>query len=92
MGLDINGTQFILYAKTLGVDFIHTAMIGRQGLHLSPSDLKANLLKFGFSFDDRSIERIFTETNHYAEEFFRFLGSEEIHSLDYSGYEGATYP
>ena len=91
MGLDINGTQFILYAKTLGVDFIRTATIGRQGLHLSPSDFKANLLKFGYSFDDRSIERIFTESNRYAEAFFRSLGSEEVHSLDYSAYEGATY-
>lgn len=92
MGLDINGTQFVLYAKTLGVDFVRTATIGRQGLHLSPSDLKANLLKFGFfSFDDKSVERIITENNHYAEGLFRSIGSEEVHSLDCSDYEGATY-
>ena len=91
MGLDINGTQFILYAKTIGVDFTRTAMIGRQGLHLSSSDFKANLLNFGFSFDERSIERIFNESNHYAEEFFRSLGAKEVHSLDNSDYEGATH-
>ena len=46
---------------------------------------------FGFSFDERSIERIFTENNNYAEEFFLSLGAKEIHSLDISDYEGATH-
>ncbi len=40
MGLDINGTRFMLYAKTLGVDYSRSAMVGRQGLHLSPSEFK----------------------------------------------------
>jgi hypothetical protein len=91
MGLDINGTQCILYAHTLGVDFTRTAMIGRQGLHLSSSDFKANLLKFGYSYDDGSVEHMFAERNNYAETFFRSLGSQEIHSIDYSDYEGATH-
>src|SRR5262249_7595053 len=91
MGLDVNGTQFILYAKTLGVDFTRTALIGRQRLHLSPSDLKDNLVKFSFSFDEMIIKRIFTADNGYAEEFFRSLGAKDVHSFDNSNYEGATH-
>jgi hypothetical protein len=91
MGLDVNGTQFVLYTKTLGVDFTRMAMIGRQGLHLSPDDLKRNLAKFGFSFDETMIDRIFSADNGYAEEYFRTFGAKEIHSFDNSDYEGATH-
>ncbi len=49
MGLDINGTRFMLYAKSLGVEFSRSAMIGRQSLDLSRSDFKKNLMEFGFS-------------------------------------------
>ncbi len=40
MGLDLNGVHFLLYAKNLGVDFKKTAMIGRQSLDLTKSELK----------------------------------------------------
>lgn len=91
MGLDVNGTQFMLYAKTFGVDFTRMAMIGRQGLHLSSDDLKDNLAKFGFAFDEMMIDRIFKANNGYAEEYFRTVGAKEIHSFDNSDYEGATH-
>lgn len=91
MGLDVNGTQFILYAKELGVDFTRTATIGRQGLHLNPSEFKKNLVKFGFSFDEKIVEQIFAENPPYAEEFFRFLGAKDVHSFDNSDYEGVSY-
>jgi len=91
MGLDVNGARFILYARTLGVEFTRTAMIGRQGLHLSPLELRASLQRFGFSFDDALIERVFSENGGYAERFFRSLGAQEVHSFDHSDYEGATH-
>ncbi len=91
MGLDINGTRFVLYAKTLGVDYSQSAMIGRQGLHLSPSAFKSNAVELGFSFGEGTIDSIFTEDDGYAEEFLRCLGANEIHSFDSSNYEGATH-
>ena len=91
MGLDVNGTQCVLYAKTLGVDFARTATIGRQGLHLRSSVFRDNLVKFGFSFSEAIIDRIFAKNNGYADEFFRSLGAKEVHSFDNSNYEGATY-
>lgn len=91
MGLDINGVQFILYAQSLGVEFSRTAMIGRQGLHLNPSDFQAILVKFGFAFDEDTIDHVFKKNSGYAEEFFRCLGAKNVHAFDKSAYEGATH-
>lgn len=91
MGLDINGIQSILYAKVQGVDFSKTAMIGRQGLHLSQSEFRNNLVNFGFSFDESIIEQIFTKEAPYAEDFFLSLGAKIVHSYDNSDYEGASH-
>ncbi|MBN1543417.1 hypothetical protein JW992_14855 [candidate division KSB1 bacterium] len=91
MGLDVNGTQCILFAKTLGVDFTQTATIGRQRLHLSPADLKYNLQKFGFSVDGNQVERIFSQDKGYAEALFRYLGARDVNSFDHSNYEQATH-
>jgi SAM-dependent methyltransferase len=91
MGLDRNGTQFILHAKAQGVDFSQTAMIGRQGLHLKPAQLRENLQKFGLLWDDEAVARVFSENGGYAEAFLKRLGAEEVHSFDNSSYEGATH-
>ncbi|HEV2500456.1 MAG TPA: hypothetical protein VGY31_12830 [Terriglobia bacterium] len=92
MGLDVNGTRFLLYAKRLGVDFSRSAMVGRQYFsRISPSDMKRNLTEFKFVFDEDTIERIFNENKGYAEPFLQFLGAQETHSFDISGYEGATH-
>jgi len=91
MGLDINGTQFLLHAKAQGADFSRTAMIGRQGLYLKPADFRALLARFGVAWSDEVIAQVFTETQGYAEALLRRLGAEEAHSVDYSSYEGATH-
>lgn len=89
MGLNINGTQCILYAKKAGLDFSRTALIGRQSLYITASDLQKNLKKFGFSADNETIRHI-TGNNRHSEDFFRFLGAETVDSFDYSDYEGAN--
>lgn len=91
MGLDINGTRFLLYCRTLDVDFARTAMIGRQGLHLSRRDLKHVFESFGYEIDVRQIDSIFNQTNGYAEHLLTCLGAKEVDSFDISGYEGATH-
>lgn len=91
MGLDINGTRFLLYCRTLDVDFARTAMVGRQGLHLSKRNLKGVFESFGFKVDDRQINSIFNQTDGYAEHLLTCLGAKEVHSFDKSGYEGATH-
>ena len=66
-------------------------MIGRQGLHLSKSDLRACFAKSGSKLSSDDAERAFTEGASYAEPLFRLLGASSIESLDASGYEGATH-
>jgi len=91
MGLDKNGTKFLLYAKLLGVDFAKTATLGRQGLHLSPDDLKENIKIFQYQIEDEMLNNFFINNNGYAEEFIQYLGANYVHSFDYSKYEGSTY-
>ena len=88
MGLDVNGVRSLLYARTLNVDFSRTAMIGRQCLHLTKADMRGSLQHFGYSVGPEQIDSIFS--NSYAEPFLSFLGSRDVHSFDYSPYEGAT--
>jgi hypothetical protein len=91
MGLDVNGTRFLLYAKTQGVCFGKTAMIGRQKLNLDVRSLRQNLLEFGYVVTKGEVERLLTENNGYAEPFLKMLGASAISSFDASDYENATH-
>lgn len=90
MGLDANGTRFLLYARLLGIDFSRTSMIGRQHLNLEPSQLRANFRLLDLPVDEDTITRIFNANDGYAEELLRHLGAVEVESIDNSSYEGAT--
>lgn len=91
MGIDKNGARFLLYAKLSGVDFSSTMMIGRQSLHLKPSELAAAVKQFGFTCDQDTIEMVYKRDQGYADEFIRCIGGQRIDSIDYSSYEGATH-
>ena len=86
MGLDINGTKFLLFAKKHGVSFAETAMIGRQSMLIDAETLGRNLRLFGHdAFNAGSLIE-----SGYAESFLKFLGADEIVSFDVSDYETAT--
>ena len=89
MGLHLNGLRFLLYAKSVGVDFTKTAFIGRQGLHLSFNQF-CNVLtsEFNYDVDPKTLKAIY---NPYADALLRYLGAEEVDSFDYADYEGATH-
>lgn len=89
MGLDANGTKFLLYAAREGVRFERTAMIGRQGLHLSPRALRGNLTRFGHACSPSEAAAMLADGG-YAEPFLRILGATDVRSFDASDYEGAT--
>lgn len=91
MGLDFNGARFLLYAHRLGISFEQTAMIGRQSLDLTKAELSKSLADFGYGIDDELINKIFTKDRGYAEPLLSYLGAQEIHSFDFSTYEGATH-
>ena len=89
MGLDSNGTKFLLYAKARqGVSFENMAMIGRQTLNLTAEQLHNNLQKFGVQ--TANADEILNGADGYAEPFIKVLDADEITSFDASDYENAT--
>jgi hypothetical protein len=91
MGLDVNGVRALFYSNRLGVDFTKLAMIGRQCLHLTKAELKANIREFNFKATSENLNCIFDKDSGYAEELLRCLGANHVDSFDNSTYEGATY-
>ena len=90
MGLSINSTKFLMYAKTQGVCFARTATIGRQGLHLSAAALRKNLSDFGYSLTRHEVDDLLRMAGGFAEPFIGMLGAAEINSFDASEFEGAS--
>lgn len=87
MAFDINGTKFLLYARQRGVSFARTAMIGRQEMHITEADLRANLRMFGADPPAAGTESLAAD---YAEPFLELLGAGEVVSFDASTYENAS--
>jgi SAM-dependent methyltransferase len=90
MGLDLNGTRLLLYASQRGLDLRRTAMLGRQGLHLSAEQLAQNLTEFGRPTTVKQAKMMMESQNGYCEKFLQTLGAEEILSFDFSAYEEAS--
>lgn len=90
MGLDSNGVRLLLHARSMGVRFERTAMIGRQELFLSRKALAGALESYGLGAGADAAS-ILSENKGYAEPFLRALGATEVHSYDNSTYEGATH-
>lgn len=90
MGLNIHGTKSLMYAKTQGVCFTRTAMIGRHELHLSADALRTNLLDFGYFAAANEVNDLMGEAGGFAEPLLGALGAIEICSFDSSKYEGAS--
>jgi hypothetical protein len=90
MGLDIHGTKSLMYAKTQGVRFTRTAMIGRQELHLSADALGTSLLDFGYLAAANAVNDLIGKAGGFAEPLLEALGAIEICSFDSSEYEGAS--
>lgn len=90
MGLDVNGTKFLLFARQRGVDFRETATIGRQGLYLTDEAFAKNLALYGAPEPLAAARRLLAESSGYAEPFLTHLGAKSVRSIDASSYEGAT--
>ena len=90
MGINVNGLRFLLYAKSTGVDFSRTAMIGRQGLHLAFNQLSHIFKKeFSYDVDNKTLKAIYDKK--YCDDLLRYLGANIVHSFDYSDFEGSTH-
>lgn len=81
MGFDINGIRLLINAKQLNINFEKVITIGRQGMDVSENSFYQLLAK-------SNLEKI--KFDKYFEPFLQLLGAKITHSLDASGYEGAT--
>src|SRR5437016_4895642 len=85
MGLDTPSVQFLCAAKSMGVDFATTAMIGRQSFWPGEDALEAVFSTVGVDLD----AAVFLRNNPFGEGFFKVLGANDVVSVDYSEYEAA---
>ena len=86
MGLGASSVMFLCAAKSLGVDFSQTAMIGRQSFWPGEPTLRRVFATHRINCDAKA----FVRDNKFAEEFFKLLGAKEIQSFDVSSYEKAS--
>jgi hypothetical protein len=86
VGLDNASIKFACAAKSLGVDFSNTVMLGRQRLLPNANTVQEVFAIHGIKRQPTE----FLEANKWGEEFFTLLGAREINSMDYSSYEGAS--
>jgi hypothetical protein len=89
MGFNRVGTKLLLHAKSQGVDFEKTITIGRQGIHTDADTLQKHLLRYGYTHVDS--KQIISTDNGYADSLLKILGAREVHSIDASNYESATF-
>lgn len=90
MGLDANGARFLLHARSMGVSFDKTLMIGRQDLHLS-QETRVDLIREYRTHCVPDAEKTLQQsTSEYAEDFISCLGATTVESMDHSSFEGAA--
>jgi hypothetical protein len=90
MGLDKNGSRFILSCKEeLNVSLDCVATIGRQDLHTNKKDLSAILDSFYLQYDEEKLDSIIK--NKFCEKYLEFIGAGSVESFDNSDFEKATY-
>jgi hypothetical protein len=87
MGLDAAAVKFVCAAKSSGVDFSETLMVGRQDFFPQPKALER---VFSILNINRDVERYLND-NDFSEDFFRLVGAKDVSSIDYSSFEDATF-
>lgn len=90
MGLNANAIRHILIAKSLGVNFAETVMIGRQRLFLTPEELRTLLADHGDTVTVAEAQELVHSKHEYAEPLLERLGAREVRSVDTSDWERAT--
>jgi hypothetical protein len=87
MGIDIASVQLLCCAKSMGVDFSDTMMVGRQTVDGPPDAIASILSAIGTPREQTSA----ILQGQFAEPLFALLGATQVSSVDASGYENATH-
>jgi len=86
MSVDTASAKILCAAKSMGVDFDRTAMLGHQHFLPSRIALEKVFAALNISEDAKS----FIDKHVFADEFLGLLGANRVDSIDYSTYEGAS--
>lgn len=87
MALTKNCSTFLFYAKSLGVSFDKSLMLGRLNLYVSKEDMASDIAKF--KVGAKNPQEV-TFKDEYSEPLFEVLGASLIDSMDFSAYEKAS--
>lgn len=87
MGFDNSVVQLLCGAKNRGIEFGETATLGRQFFFPTPAVLHRVLKAIGGTADDMASFKAAPG----SETFLKLLGAREVHSIDYSAYENASF-
>jgi hypothetical protein len=87
MAITANDTRFLFFAKSLGVSFANTLMLGRLELYVKKDEISKMIHQFGNA--EKKVEEV-DFPDKYSEPLFRILGAKTVDSMDFSNYEKAT--
>lgn len=90
MGIDREGTEFLLFAQAMGVDFGSTITIGRQTWNADERIVRAAATGFSAVDSERLAELRRGSADGYTEQLFEFLGARDVEAIDVADYEGAA--
>jgi hypothetical protein len=88
MGFEAATIEFLLWGRAAGLRFDRVLTIGRQGLHVTPAELRSILEAHGL--DPSPAQDILARDRGFAEPLLTYIGAGSVDSLDVSAYEGAT--
>jgi hypothetical protein len=89
MGFDANAIKFLIDIKKNNIGLGKTLTLGRQSYQLEEYYLFDILAKTGLSKE--TITALLEKDKVYAEPLLKELGATEVHSIDASSYESATF-
>lgn len=87
MGLNLHSIRLLFESGSSGVFSGKTLTLGRQFFACHPQVFARLAGKYGYAGSE--FEWVWKAGPKYADDFLRMLGSDQVTSMDFSGYEGA---
>lgn len=87
MGVSSATAEFLIEARSRGVDFTRTVTVGRQALFIGPRTGRKLLRRHGF--DPRPFDTKLADAPALLDPLLHALGAREVLAMDASDYEGA---
>lgn len=81
--------QFLQIAEKRGIEGKTLAMMGKQHISLEMDPFLSIIREMGYPYDRALADQISSQKEIDSCDFFKMLGFEEVHAVDYSEYEGA---